>query len=113
MPAGSRAGERDFWVDTAEDMIFGRIDLVLNLDSYEFVTEEIKKVAAHPHRSGFVSVMIHEQYFYADYQRYLPDFEARVLDVCAYLHHLGYVGAHISEATNEPHLCENERFFTR
>ena len=100
-------GERDFFVDTAEDMLFGRIDLVLNTGSYERVMEEIGKIADHPHRSGFISVMIHEQYFYEDYKGYLPDFEARVLDVCAFLHSRGYTGAHICEATDEPHLREN------
>jgi len=96
-------GERDFWVDTAEDMIFGRIDLVLNKKTYDWVMNELRAVADHPHRSGFVSVMIHEQYFYDDYRGYLPDFEARVLDACRFLSERGYRGAHITEVTAEPH----------
>jgi hypothetical protein len=43
--------------------------------------------------------MIHEQYFHPDYRRHLPDFEARVLDACAFLYDRGYTGVHISELT--------------
>lgn len=103
-------GERDFWYDREEDVFFGRIDLVLNLNTYEWVSENIRKVVAHPHKNGFVSVMIHEQYFYPDYINHRPDFEARVLDTCKYLAENGYVGAHISEVTAEPEFNTNYLF---
>ncbi len=92
-------GSRDFWYDRDEDMIFAQIDLVLNEKTYDDVMESLPKIAADPHRGGFISLMIHEQYFHPDYRRYLPDFEARVLDACKYLHNRGYVGTHISELT--------------
>lgn len=95
-------GERDFFVDTAEDMVFGRIDLVMNLNTYRWVQDSIREIAAHPHKGGFVSVMIHEQYFHEDYAGYLPDFEARVLDTCKFLYEKGYTGAHITETVTEP-----------
>jgi hypothetical protein len=72
--------------------------------------EDVKAAAADPHRGGFVSVMIHEQYFYSDYAGYLPDFEARILEPCRYLFEQGYQGAHITEVTREPELKENSRF---
>ncbi len=97
-------GARDFWVDTDEDMLFGRIDLVLNLYSLDWVKKTLREVVADPYRGGFVSIMIHEQYFYADYCSYLPDFAERVLSSCEYLHEQGYRGAHICEVTEEPHL---------
>ncbi len=90
-------GARDFWFDTDTDMLFGRIDLVLNLKTLDWVNESLRKIAADPHRGGFVSVMIHEQYFYRDYIHHLPDFEERVLSACKYLHESGYRGAHIGE----------------
>lgn len=73
--------------------------------------DSVKSAVADPHRGGFVSVMIHEQYFYSDYSRYLPDFEKRVLEPCRYLCEQGYTGAHITEITCEPDLKENERFY--
>ena len=101
---------RDFWVDTAEDMIFGRIDKVLNLTSLEQVQKDVQAVIDHPHRGGFVSVMIHEQYFYPDYRRHLPDFEQRVLSACRILTEAGYTGAHISDVTAEKPLRDFPAF---
>jgi len=98
--------ERDFWVDTEEDMIFGRIDRVLNIGTLERVQTDVRAAIEHPHRGGFVSVMIHEQYFYDDYFHYLPDFAERVLSACRDLYAHGYIGAHITEVTAEPHLRE-------
>ena len=103
-------GARDFWYDTEEDMMFGRIDHVLNTGSFEDVMAGVKAAVNDVHRGGFVSIMIHEQYFHSDYVRYLPDFEARVLESCRYLHEKGYVGAHITEVTEERHLKDNPFF---
>ena len=94
-------GSRDFWYDKDEDMIFGQIDLVLNEKNYDDVMQALPSIVDNPRRGGFISLMIHEQYFHPDYRRHLPDFEARVLDACEYLHNCGYVGTHISELTRE------------
>lgn len=99
-------GSRDFWVDTDEDMLFGRIDLVLNYNTLAWVQENLPPVLDDPGRNGFVSIMIHEQYFYDDYVNYRPDFAERVLWACEYLHAHGYVGSHICAATDERHLVE-------
>lgn len=103
-------GPRDFWVDTQEDMIFGRIDCVLNLDTLEICNERVAEAAMDPHRGGFVSIMIHEQYFYPDYDNYCPDFEERVLEPCKYLYEHGYKGAHITEVTTEATLAKCPAF---
>lgn len=103
-------GTRDFWMDTAEDMIFGRIDSVLNIGSLEAVLQEVQEAAEDPHRGGFVSIMIHEQYFYPDYINYLADFEARVLESCKILANKGYTGAHISDITNQRPLADYPAF---
>ncbi len=104
-------GERDFFYDEGEDMLFGRIDLVMNEGSYERVMSRLcEEILPSPTRSGFVSVMIHEQFFYPDYVSYEPDFEKRVLDCCRVLFERGYQGAHIDEVTREPSLRENPLF---
>ena len=92
-------GSRDFWYDEDEDMIFAQIDLVLNEKTYADVMEALPRIADDPQRGGFISLMIHEQYFHPDYRRHLPDFEDRVLHACKYLADRGYVGAHISDIT--------------
>lgn len=88
---------RDFWTDTQMGMHFSRIDRVTNIDSLEKVMEDVKAAADDPHCGGFVSFMIHEQYFYGDYRNYLPDFEARVLEPAKYLFARGYRGAHLAD----------------
>ena len=97
---------RDFWVDTAEDMIYARIDRVLNEFPNEENLEYLDALTRDPHRGGFISIMIHEQYFYKDYKKHLPDFEARVLDAAKLLYERGYKGMHMTDATREPHLNE-------
>ena len=90
-------GSRDFWMDAQEDMIYGRIDCVLNNATLSDRIQMVEKVAEDPHRGGFVSLMIHEQYFYKDYAGYLPDFEERILEACKILYAKGYSGSHITD----------------
>lgn len=94
-------GERDFWYDTEMGMGFGRIDRVTNLGTLESVMEDVRAVMAHPHRGGFVSLMIHEQYYHKDYVNYLSDFEARVLDPAKLLYENGYCGSFIKDVIEE------------
>ena len=103
-------GARDFWMDTGEDMIYGRIDSVLNEGGCDAVLQSVVKAAEDPHRGGFVSLMIHEQYFYPGYVRYIPEFEEIVLQSCRILADRGYTGAHISEVTAQRPLAENPEF---
>lgn len=88
-------GSRDFWYDASTDMIFAQIDTVLNEKSRDEVIAELSAITEDPRRGGFISMMIHEQYFYDDYRRHLPDFKVRVLDACALLAERGYRGEHI------------------
>jgi hypothetical protein len=93
----SHLDQRDFWRDTELGMTFGRIDRVTNIGPFENVMKDMHEIIAHPHRGGFVSIMIHEQYFYEDYSGYLPDFEARVLEPAKLLFENGYKGTLIKE----------------
>ncbi len=93
--------ERDFFYEKSEDVLYGHIDLVLNLKTAEENLQSVKEIAEHNGKGGFVSLMIHEQYFYEDYKHYLPDFAERVLGPCKLLHDLGYVGCFVADATEE------------
>lgn len=88
---------RDFWKDTQTDVLFARIDAVINRGSLEENMEALKEITGSASRGGFVSIMIHEQYFYPDYAGYLPDFADRVLDTCRYLFEKGYEGRHLKD----------------
>ena len=50
---------------------YGAIDIVLNLFTKE---ENLRRISSLLDRET-VKIMIHEQYFYEDYKRYIPDFE--------------------------------------
>lgn len=88
----SYLGNRDFWVDTEEDMIYVRIDRVLNIEkTVEGNLEKIKnEVLANPTRSQFVELMIHEQYFHKDFYLYIPDFDKIIMESCKLLKAEGY-----------------------
>lgn len=92
---------RDFFVDSTTDMIFARIDTVLNEGSIDEALNSVRAAMIDAHCGGFVSVMIHEQYFYPDYTAYLADFEKRVLGAAKLLYEAGYRGKLISEATKK------------
>ena len=89
--------DRDYWYDAETDMNFVQIDLVLNEKTYEHNMDALGNIINDPLRGGFVSLMIHEQYFHSDYRRHLPDFEARVLDACKMMKENGYVGIHLKD----------------
>ena len=88
---------RDFWKDTQTDVLFARTDAVINRGSLEENMEALKEITGSASRGGFVSIMIHEEYFYPDYTGYLPDFADRVLDTCRYLFEKGYEGRRLKD----------------
>jgi len=90
-------GARDFWKDTDEDIMYGRIDNVLNTIKLEQVVPTLEGIYAEPKRAGFISIMIHEQYFHSDYKAYIPEFEDIVLTACKWLYEHDYKGAFMSE----------------
>jgi len=73
------AAEYGFWKSRRDDMAYGRIDCVLNSFTPEEIPAELERGRQlHPNR-GCMDILIHEQYFYPDYPRYLPDFRERIL----------------------------------
>jgi len=100
LPLIAHVGERDFWRDTEMGVRFARIDLVTNRFTFEEVMEKMHHIVEHPYRGGFVSIMIHEQYFYKDYKRHLPDFRARVLEPARLLFERGYSGCLLKEISD-------------
>ena len=65
---------------------YGAIDIVLNKFSKEDNLIKLQNLMNHNN----IKVMIHEQYFYADYGRYQPDFEEKLREVFEFLSKQGY-----------------------
>jgi len=95
------ANEYGFWKDHSEDMIFGKIDLVLNNFTPEEIVEKLSQAKEKYPKKGFVEVMIHEQYFYPSYASYLPDFAERILTACKWCRENGYTPAFVSDVVFE------------
>lgn len=69
---------RDFWYDHDEDIFAASGDICLNRTPTAQITSVLDGQKANPASSGFIYMMIHEQYFYPDYVSHLPDFRTRV-----------------------------------
>jgi len=90
-----------FWKDHSEDMIFGKIDAVLNLCSAEENIQILENSLVKYPKKGFIEVMIHEQYFYEFYFQYKPEFEELVLSACKWCSEHGYAGSFASDVVFE------------
>lgn len=97
----AHVGGRDFWVDTEEDLVYGRIDLVLNLYPLSEIRPRLEEICKDPHRAGFLEIMIHEEYFYSDYMNYIPEFEQIVLEAASFCRERGCKGRNFSQVMLE------------
>jgi len=68
------------------EMHFASIDIVLNCFSKEEILTQLEQLL---HRDS-IRIMIHEQYYYADYKRYQPDFEEKLKAAFSFLSAHGY-----------------------
>ena len=90
------AQNRDFWVDTKENIIFVKDDIIINKLTPEEVKEHLDTYLTRPDRA-FMYLLIHEQYFYEDYYRYLPDYKERLFASVEWCEEHGYRPALISD----------------
>jgi hypothetical protein len=81
---------RDYWKDTALDLLFVRHDIVLNSGPIEQIVPKLDKVGADPHQSEVIELMIHEQYFYPAYRNYLKDYRQRMERALDWVSKRGY-----------------------
>ena len=91
------ANEYGFWKDHSADMIYGKIDAVLNLYTKEQIIDRLDRAKALYPKKGFIEVMIHEQYFYPTYVRYIPEYAELIFTACKWCRDNGYEPAFTSE----------------
>ena len=87
-----------FYTDTETGMLFMRNDIVLNEHNAEAILPILETRIGNP----FIEVMIHEQYFYKDFRRYLPDFACRLRTSVKYLTDAGYTPAFFEDVLHCP-----------
>ena len=72
---------------------FAAIAIILNNHSEEDIVQKLNTLQDR----NAIKVMIHEQYFYADYPGYQSDFESKLSACFAFLHRNGYASKHFEE----------------
>jgi sugar lactone lactonase YvrE len=80
----------DYWKDRQLDVILVRHDMVINLFPLPDIVPYLERLAADPHQSEVIELMIHEQYFYPDYVAYEPDYRQRVETAIRWVTEKGY-----------------------
>jgi len=92
---------RDFWVDNETHIVHSNVDLILNCYKLEEIVPLLEEIYKDKHRAGFLELLIHEQYFYPDYSRYIPEYAQIVLTAAKWAAEHGYRGALMSEVMFE------------
>ncbi|NLD88594.1 MAG: hypothetical protein GX633_10130 [Clostridiales bacterium] len=96
-----KANVYGFWKDHSEDMIFGKIDCVLNTaQPAENIAKLEKSLLKYP-KKGFIELMIHEQYFYPFYVAYMENYAERILTACEWCVNHGYTASFASDVVFE------------
>ena len=80
-----------FWKEPETNMIYFPCDSVINTFTPEEIPGEQDLYEARYPDRAFLDLLIHEQYFYEDYENYLPDYEERIRAGILWCEKHGYV----------------------
>lgn len=92
---------RDFWKDHSEDLIFIKIDAVLDGLKKDEIIDKLDRIKAVPGEAGFIELLIHEQYYYPHYSAYQPDYREKLETAARWATENGYRPAFLSECIEE------------
>ncbi len=98
---------RCFRRDPDTGMIFFACDTVLNTMPPDKIRAELSQFAVTYPDRAFVDLLIHEQYFYPDYENHLPDYEARLRTGIEWCRDRGYVPALVKDIIKPESLESN------
>ena len=90
---GTRAkqmGQVSLCQDADTGLYFIRNDMVINACPLEEIPGRLNAVEHSSAGTGYFDVMIHEQYFYRDYEAFQPDFFEKLQTVFSWLEQRGY-----------------------
>lgn len=98
-----RAFHREAMVDFEEDIFFMHLDFVLDLpkNAADQMEQRLNEITQRPNEGQFISIVIHEQYFYPDYHNYRSDYSDRVLTVARWAYEHGYKSVSLTELLRE------------
>lgn len=88
---------RDCWKDHSEDLIFVKVDGVLDKLEPSQIGPHLDQVKARAGEAGLIELLIHEQYFYPFYSAYQSDYLERLTTAVQWARDNGYKPALWSE----------------
>lgn len=89
--------KRLIWRDNKEGIIFVRCAIIINAYKLENIVSFLDELKKDPHRSAYVDLLMHEQYFYPSYSSYQPDYRQKVLAAVQWAVNNGYKPAFLEE----------------
>ena len=87
------------YYEEASALFYVKIDVILNAGTREGLRQELDAAWESAPARGCFEALMHEQYFYEDYRRYLPDFEARLRVALDFAGEKGLTAAFLSDLT--------------
>jgi len=93
--------QRDFWKDHREDIISLWSNICLNRTRFDAIVPHLEAQRDSPHTTGFLYMMIHEQYYHPDYQAYIPTYCAGIERAVRWAVEEGYRSAWLEDVVLE------------
>lgn len=93
--------KRFIWKDTQQDIIFVRSNIIIDCHKQNEITSFLDELLKDPHKSGYMDLLIHEQYFYPYYIAYQPNYRDKVLTAVQWAVDNGYKPAFLSDCIFE------------
>ncbi len=83
--------------DENMNLILLKNDIVINRGKLEDITPYLDSVLLSDKNKQFMQILLHEQYFYEDYPRHLPDYRERMETSLEWLQNNGYTSAYMED----------------
>lgn len=78
---------KNFYREPTTGLLFARNHMVINTLAHSQLMPALNRLRVDSCFHGYLEVMIHEQYFYPDYEDYQPDFEKKLETVFLWMEH--------------------------
>jgi len=88
---------RFIWKDNIENIIFFRSSIIIDCHRLDEITDFLDKIYEDPVKSGFIDLLIHEQYFYPAYFNYQADYRQKIMTSVKWAVSKGYKPAFLSD----------------
>jgi hypothetical protein len=89
--------KRLIWRDNKERIIFVRCAIIIDVFKLENIVPFLDELKKDPHRSAYIDLLMHEQYFYTFYPSCQPDYRQKVLAAVKWAVNNGYEPAFLEE----------------